>query len=294
MFVFMILSIPVGAYFISQQKTNFSASANNPGDDRGINPFSTPITSAHPSTSSSIDLNSSLQQQVNDATSSASPSPSSIPELTIPADTFGPTLNLKVTIEGRPLSNQASKLFIGIASSTQTSTPQYLLSFNIDMPASGSFTGLSLAGLTIGSNYTAYIKGQAQIATSSAFVMGTNVTNLNNIQALTLTSGDLNEDNVINSADYAIAKALYGATKSSTNWNDNADLNKDGVINIYDLAIIANNMGKTGASGVWQSTPVVSPTPSSGTPENIIPASGSAQPNALPAGRQGYWIWVPK
>lgn len=190
---------------------------------------------------------------------------------------FGPTLNAKITIEGRPSGNQVSKVFIGIAQGTPTGKPTYVLSFTVDFPASGEFRGLSLAGLNPGSSYTTYLKGPAQIDSSSTFTMSPTETNLNNNLALLLLSGDLNEDNTINSADYTIAKAIYGTTASSSNWNERADLNKDGIINNLDLAYITKNTGKTGASSVWYSTP-----PS---------ASSSALPASPNVG--GYWFWMP-
>ncbi len=197
---------------------------------------------------------------------------------------FGPTMNAKITIEGRPASNQAGKVFIGIASGTPTGKPTYVLSFTVDFPASGEFKGLSLAGLNPGSVYTAYLKGPAQIDASSKFTMSPTETNLNNNLAISLISGDLNEDNTINSSDYSIAKNIYGATSASANWNERADLNKDGIINNLDLVYITKNSGKTGASYVWYSSNQV--------------ASGSAQisSDSTPSGSPvtgGYWFWMP-
>jgi hypothetical protein len=282
-FVVIILSIPIGAYVISEQKSK-SDGSSEANKDRNITPFSQPVTSAPPTTSTPIDLSSTLQEQVDEATSS----PPLIAEVTSTANSFGPTLNFKVTLEGRPLSNQATKLFVGISDATKTGVPQYLLSFNVDLPAGGTFTGLSLAGLTAGLQYSAYIKGPAQIATSSAFTMDTNTSYLNNNQAILMTTGDLNEDNIINSADYAIAKNLYGTNENSKNWNANVDLNKDGIINAYDLAIISKNIGKIGASGVWQSTPQ---TGGSSPYQNLGGPSPQASSSGSPA---GYWMWFPK
>ena len=205
---------------------------------------------------------------------------------TTQATSFGPTLDLKLILEGRPPSKMASKIFVGIADAASTTNLKYLLSFNIDLPDSGLFKGLSLAGLTTGSNYQAVIKGPAQIATSSAFLMSATVTSLNNGQPLTLTTGDLNEDNAINSADYSIAKAAYNATPGSAKWNDNIDFNRDGIINSADIAIIIKNMTKTGNSGLW-----VSPPPATKSASLVDqPPIGSAD---SPEPRQGYWLFVP-
>jgi hypothetical protein len=158
----------------------------------------------------------------------------------------------------------------------------------VNIPASGSFEGISLSGLDTGTTYTAYIKGEAQIATASAFVVKATPTNLS---ALTLLTGDVNEDNVIDSLDYNLVKAAIGSSPSSPKWNELYDFNKDNVINSWDLNIITSNLGKAGASGAWYSyTPLATASAvTSGSPsEEIEP--GSKEEN----GKPGYWMWVPK
>lgn len=274
-FVFLLLAIPIGAYLVSQRQEG-KASAQGPGK---------PITQI----SSDSGQLSPLEQikQLTDAIKEASPTATPLTTAT----TYGPTMNLKLIIEGRPAGKQASKVFIGISDGgSATTTPKYVLSFTIDLPDSGLFSGLSLAGLTAGSRYTAYIKGPAQIATSSAFTMSPSITYLNNLQPINLKTGDLNEDNVINSADYAIAKASLGAIAGMPLWNDNIDFNRDGVINSFDLAIILKNMSQTGQSGVWGS-----PIPASKSASLITsPGTGGLSSNTLDSTPSGYWIWVPK
>ncbi|MDO8570754.1 MAG: dockerin type I repeat-containing protein [Candidatus Daviesbacteria bacterium] len=208
---------------------------------------------------------------------SASVEPTPTPYVNL---SFGPTLNLSINSQGRPIKKQATRAFVGLASNTPIKNPTYLLTFTIDFPEDGIFRGLSLAGLNPGSTYSVYIKGPGQIDSASSFVMSPTESNINSGQPLVLTSGDLNEDNTINSADYNIALGLYGTTPTSLAWNKNADFNRDNVINTYDLAYIQSNLGKTGVSGTWTSTPSVAT--SSGTP------SGSP---SSPTG--GYWLWVP-
>lgn len=286
-YVFLVLCIPVGAYLVSTQKT-VSSRASEGTPSASLKPFTIPKKSSTASTASS-----SAQQLLSqlEADLLPSPSPISTAETSSPtiATSFGPTLSLKVTLEARPADNQAVKLFVGIVEGSLTSNPKFILNFSLDLPASGSYSNLSLAGLNSGSTYTALIKGAAQIASSSEFTMSPNVTTLNSGSAINLTTGDLNEDNTINSADYSIVKALLGTSQSSSNWNSNADLNKDGVINIFDLAIVSNNLGKTGASGVWTS------------PLNIATSSGGlTEATSLPVGSTsdgkttGYWMWIPK
>lgn len=188
----------------------------------------------------------------------------------------GSTLTIKILMEGRTSSNQAmNKVFIGLASGTPKNNPTYLLTFSVDFPASGVYKGLSLAGLTIGSTYTAYIKAPQTISSASAFQVTATETNLNGGNGLNLTAGDLNDDNTVTSTDYNLAKSLSGTTPKSANWNERADITGDRVVNSLDLAIISRNIGKVGAGGAWQSTPAIS------------------SPSAKPKGDSGYWIFVP-
>lgn len=272
-YIFLILSIPVGAYLASQQ-TIFKSSANEASSSATIRTILPPTLNPK----DELIANSSSSAKVSKSTPSPTPAADET-DVTIPT-TFGPTLSFKVSLEGRPTNNQTAKIFIGIATGSPTTNPTYLLSFTVDLPSSGAFSGLSLAGLTAGDTYTAYIKGPAQIATSSAFVMNSAVSNLNSGESVTLLTGDLNDDNIINSADFTILRNVYGSTPASENWNANADFNLDSVVNTYDLAYIIKNMGQTGNSGTWVSTPVAS-------------SSGGITPQGSPSSG-GYWIWVPK
>lgn len=217
-------------------------------------------------------------KKATEGSSSSKPASVNIP-------TFGPSLNLTISIEGRPKIKQAAKVFIGIGAGNPLpaggASAKYLISFTVDFPDTGFYKGVSLAGLDIGSTYTAYIKGPSQIATASAFVLSANEVNLNSGLPVNLLSGDLNEDNTINSADYSIAKAAYGARTSSKNWNERADFNLDGVVNSADLAVVLKNFGKTGSSGTWYSQPPVS-TKSGGLK---MPGESSAS--------GGYYLWIP-
>lgn len=272
-FFLILVSIPISFVLIKNTQI-FKSSANEPNSlstisqsvtSSALNP--TPTPKEIPSTSPLTELNKLLQISPTPATSTPTPTP----EVNL---AFGPILNIKIEPEGRPAGKYATKAFVGLANGSAQTSPTYILTFTIDFPDSGIFKGLSLAGLNPGSTYTAYIKGAAQIDTASTFTMGPTETNLNNNQAIILTTGDLNEDNTINSADYTIAKSLYGTTKNSPNWNERADFNLDGIINNLDIAYIIKNFGKTGASSTWQSTPPQAT--SSGTP-----AQG------------GYWLWIP-
>lgn len=282
-YIFILISIPVGAYLASQA-TQIKSKASGPQ-------AKTTATQPKTATSSAKNLeklSGSLNAKPTPATKPP-PAGEPVPSAPVIATSFGPTLSLKVQIDGRAKGNQAAKLFVGIISGAGLQNPQYLLSFTLNLPASGEFDNLSLAGLTVGSTYTAILKGDAQIATSSAFVMNPAVTNLNSGRPLSMLSGDLNQDNVINNSDLQIVQASFGSSSGSKNWNPAADLNADGVINSVDLSIINKNMNKTGATGTWYSPPPVkNATPSGSLTEEFTPPSGS------PSESSGYWIWLPK
>lgn len=271
LFIFLLLSMPVGAYLVSQNQT-VKSNASEPKPKIAI---ATP----KPITSPAKQLLNAAQTKIP----SPSPQPSPSDSSTL-ATSIGPTLSLKVTLEGKPLEDQSTSLFVGIVEGDLTANPKFLLNFTLDLPAGGAYGNLSLAGLNPGSKYTALLKGSAQIATSSAFIMSPTTTNLNDGQPLNMLTGDLNNDNVINSADYSIAQAAFGATSTSQRWNKNIDFNSDGVINIFDLAIISKNLGKIGASGTW-----TSPIPTATSSASLTPPAVGG-----PAQSTGYWLWIPK
>lgn len=267
-YLFIVVSIPIGAYLTSQyQNTKSKAREEN------IKTIvkSTPKPTTSPKT----------------ATPSAK-LPSPAPEATTTtATSYGPTLSIKISLEGRPKADQSTRLFVGIVEGNITVSPKFLLSFTVNVPKDGSYSNLSLAGLTPGSKYSALLKGSAQVATSSAFFMSPSQTNLNDSQALNLLSGDLNDDNVVNDLDYVIILKALGSSGTSSNWNANADFNKDGIINTLDLVIVTKNTGKVGASGVWTS-PIPIATPSADLSPESPPIGG-------PGGStDGHWIWVPQ
>lgn len=272
-YIFLVLSIPAGSYLASQTQTTKGKASESKEPIVKVIPKQTP--------SSAKELLSTSQTNA----------PTASPETTI-ATSFGPTLSLKATLEGRPKDNQSTRLFVGIAEGSLTTNPKFLLTFSINLPNSGEYNGLSLAGLTPGNKFTALLKGSAQIATSSAFVMSPTTTNLNGGDTLNMLTGDLNEDNAINSSDYSIVKTLLGANSKSRNWNENADFNKDGVINSFDLAIITKNLGQIGASGAW-----TSPIPKVATPSGALtPTDSETLPvgSAMDGTNTGYWLWIPK
>lgn len=293
-YIFIILSIPIGAYLASQNQTYKSSATENKIKPKKTS--SLPEATKSASTSAIKELLSLTESNPSDPSNSSDSSSASESSSPTIANSFGPTLSLKAILEGRPKDNQTTKLFIGIIEGTLGANPKFLLSFSVDLPGNGIYDNLSLAGLNPGSQYTALLKGASQIATSSAFTMSPTVTNLNAGEALNLLTGDLNEDNVVNSADYAIVQKLLSINPASANWNENADFNKDKIINLFDLGYITKNMGQAGASGVWTSPipKVASPSGSLATPGVSFGSPGVSSRGGPPANSgQGYWIWIP-
>lgn len=266
----------MGAYLASQFRTTVKSQASEKKTTKLAQATPKPATSSARQLLNTASLNQK-------SLPSTEPSPIPTSSTTLPTS-YGPTLAFKIALEGRPKANQSTRLFVGIAEGTLTTNPKFVLNFTVDVPAPGEYSGLSLAGLNPGSQYTALLKGSAQIASSVAFTMSPAVSNLNEGQEISLMSGDLNDDNVINSADYTIVQKAYGATPSSPKWNETADFNKDGVINLFDIAILNKNMNQAGITGAW-----TSPIPTVSTPSASLTA-----PVGSPDNQGGYWLWLPK
>lgn len=264
-YLLVLISIPL-SFMMVQSSQIFKSSAS---EVKPVKNITTATASAVPKSSPLEDLKKLTSQLPSESTESSSPTT---------ASNFGPTLKFKAVIEGRPATNlSASKLFVGLAPGAPTTKPTYLLTFSLDLPASGVYSGLSLAGLTAGGNYTAYLKGPGQIDRAISFTMSGGETNLNSGNAIDLTSGDVNEDNTVSDADQTVVSSLYGTNTKSSNWNPSADFNADGVINNFDLNYVTKNLGKTGDSGVWVSAP------QSGGPAGSVEGAEA----------EGMWIWVP-
>lgn len=232
-YIFLLLSIPVGAYLASKsQNPNTSAKESSRN-----------VTHTQPIPS----FTSGLKDIKDLSAIKITPSPtSSINQL---ETNFGPILEFSLTLEGRLTNKQSTKLFVGIAEGEITTNPKYLLTFSVNLPDDGKYPNISLAGLTSGNRYTAYLKGASQIAAASSFTMSGFTNHLNDGNTITLLSGDLNDDNQINNTDLTAAQTNLGQT------GGNADINGDGVVNSFDLGFIIKNMGKVGAGGIWVSQP---------------------------------------
>ncbi|OGE30375.1 hypothetical protein A2631_01210 [Candidatus Daviesbacteria bacterium RIFCSPHIGHO2_01_FULL_44_29] len=289
--VFTILTaiIPITVFLLSQSYRSSSHASEQIDQSTG------PKTTSHevPKDSPIKDLldNSASNPQASPGTESGS-ADEGLTGLT--AQIVGPTLDFIIQLEGRPASSQAAKIFLGIATGSAQLKPNYLLSFAIDVPASGSYQGLSIQGLTVGSEYTAYLKGPQQIATSSAFTVSPNKANLNPTgNPLLMLTGDLNDDNRIDSSDQTIADKATGSNKTSGNWNPIVDFNLDGVVNNFDLNYVRKNQGLTGASGAWYSSPPIASKSASLDTSQAIGSPLLESPYKPQGVSDGYWMWMP-
>ncbi len=260
-FIALIVLIPTSSALIAQRLKAGNPSVNYDRTVTNENPKEVPKTVPGQNTTTADIPNSTAEENaVNQLIANENTAQIS----------FGPSLNFQLVLQGRPKANQADKVFLGIAQGAPQLNPQYILSFMVDLAADGIYKNLGVAGLDTGTQYTAYFKGSSQIATASSFTLKPA---FNDLGVSNLLSGYLNEDNIVNSADYSICANAMGMTVTSPNWNGNIDINKDGVINVFDLGFIVNNFNQVGASGVWQSTPAIS-TPS-GTPNGGNSSLGS-------------------
>ena len=295
----LTILIPTGAYVLSLRAKSQSSAQE----------YRTPVTSPKAEATSSSRLQDALNRletQSASTTTSQSTTEDGTDGLTDSQLILGPTLGFSLILQGRPLDNQSTRAFLGIAAGSPTTRPTYLLSFMVNVPASGAFDGISLSGLETGQTYTAYLKGESQIATASSFTVKATPTNLG---ALNLITGDVNEDNVIDNTDYNLVKASVGATPSSSKWNPLYDFNLDNVINSWDLNTVLTNLTKIGASGAWYSySPISSGSASLNTTTNVIASEreaistgstsseiepGTQEPKTNFTNKKGYWMWVP-
>lgn len=277
-FAALTILIPTGSYVISQ-------SINKPQETPVEFGTQFPVTS--PKEVPKDAPQSKLEKDVKEATASENPitvNPTSADNATL---YLAPAIGFKIILQGRPESDQTSKVFLGIASGQPTTNPKYLLSFVLNVPASGIVKDFSLPGLDTGVSFTAYLKGPSQIATASAFVSRNAPIDLGTQSMLT---GDVNDDNIINTSDQELLKSVLGTSTSSPKWNPIYDFNLDQRINTLDLVILTKNMGRIGASGPWMS----------GIPQATKSAtlSGSLNPDTGAPGldldaEKGYWMWVP-
>jgi hypothetical protein len=71
------------------------------------------------------------------------------------------------------------------------------------------------------------------------------------MQDITLSGGDVTQDDAINIFDLTLVATHYGADVSTNPEAAQADINGDNKVNIYDLALAAGNSGVARGPQQW-------------------------------------------
>jgi hypothetical protein len=137
-----------------------------------------------------------------------------------------------VDLEGWEGSPQTVSLSFAPASGAA-----YTESATLDSNGSFSLTDVTPGQYTVHIKAPMWLQKDVAIDTSKGAPANVNVT---------LLSGDVNGDNMVNINDFEELVTAYGSSSSSSNWDPNADLNGDGVVDINDFVLLAVNYGDSG------------------------------------------------
>lgn len=148
----------------------------------------------------------------------------------------------------RTTVNQSVDLLNHVAAATQPVTVELrnvgsttpIVTFNPTL-SGGQYS--ALVDIAPGT-YDVAVKGATwlrQVAGSTVFGSATV-----NAAAVTLTNGDVNNDNIVDIADYVLLSNAFSATPSDGNWLAGADLNGDLIVDIADYVILASSFSLTG------------------------------------------------
>jgi lysophospholipase L1-like esterase len=120
---------------------------------------------------------------------------------------------------------------------TPASGPPTTVTASIDATGAFAFTGVAPGA------YTVHIKGAKWLQRDlQVVVQGTSAATA----SVTLLSGDVNNDNVVDLSDFSELAAAFGAASGDSNWDANADLNCDGLVDLTDFGLLAANFGLQG------------------------------------------------
>lgn len=134
------------------------------------------------------------------------------------------------TVAGRQVSVEIRN--VGSSTVVQTGTAT--------LNASGQYSITT----SLNGNFDVFIKSSHWLrkVVSNVSITSSGATGVN----ATLKNGDVNNDNTVSLADFALLRNAFGSTSSSGNWNADADLNGDGTVSLADFAIMRNNFGQVG------------------------------------------------
>lgn len=148
------------------------------------------------------------------------------------------------------------------------SNKQATVNFN---SSAGNFTGVIDLGTTLPTGpYTVKIKGDQYLRT---LVPGIQTLTSGQQAALPQTSlitGDINNDNIVNIADYNILIGCYSdltpATNCPTGNKAKADITDDGAVNAFDYNLFLRELNNIPGSGGGGTVPTATSTPTAATP----------------------------
>lgn len=152
-----------------------------------------------------------------------------------------PKINLTFRLEGRTAAKtDAMRGFAREAGSKlgyDQAPFKHRSNIATDTSGRGAITGLELTGLTLGRSYEGLLKGPQHLQKNVTIA---NLQETNTVDFGTLLSGDITNDNAVNSMDIDLwARELWKEESP-------ADLNGDGTVNSMDLAVLAENLLKEG------------------------------------------------
>ncbi len=146
-----------------------------------------------------------------------------------------------VTWQGRPPQpNTLQQLPITLTLRTSTSETNYPIQTT---DASGYFTS-AVSNLANGT-YVWRVKGPQYLVNCGGVTLtGAPTTSIEMGQ---MKTGDANNDNVINAADFNILKGTFGKTPGDPGYDASADFTGDNTVNVADFSLLRGNFGQGGA-----------------------------------------------
>jgi hypothetical protein len=154
-----------------------------------------------------------------------------ITDLTSPATA---TVNLSIALQGRQLPDSSTNYTTSLTSLTAyvtgTTTNPALSKTDITTDATGKST-FTITTLPSG-NYDFKLKVKTYLTKTLTNQPSGDPLNLNYTN---LRGGDLNNDDIVNSIDYASLNAKWGQSDPT------ADINQDGIVNSIDFALMNSN-----------------------------------------------------
>jgi len=155
------------------------------------------------------------------------------------ADTTDPVISSWSPADGAVVTNASPTITVGYSDNAAIDVSSVVLKIDgVDVTSGAAITSSQTvyapASLSNG-NHTVYfeVKDTSGNSGSKTWTFVVSV----------WTTGDINHDGKVDSADVAILTASYGRTSSDSGFNAGADLNGDGLVNYIDLAMLGFRYG---------------------------------------------------